>query len=200
MVKKKRENKFNISNRLAYTLMIILSIALLGIGVYANTAGVKPNPGHFLSELSPDKVCSTGQAAIWNGTHFACATIVDSRFTVAPDGLLCFDAPAHCSLEIKHCSAKTGSFDVDVKPSVCSDWDEEYLKDFCRSRCADIYGSIACNGHISLCGSGSGGTAVAWSLDGTTAFCKHPSSVRCNCGSNELYSQEVYHSAGQRCI
>ena len=48
MKKEKRLKKFNISNKLAYTLMVILSIALLGIGVYANSVGTKPNPGHLL--------------------------------------------------------------------------------------------------------------------------------------------------------
>lgn len=41
MKRKKGLKKFNISNRLAYTLMVILSIALLGIGVYAG------NPSYF---------------------------------------------------------------------------------------------------------------------------------------------------------
>ena len=52
MKKEKRLKKFNISNRLAYTLMVILSIALLGIGVWA----AAPNPGHSANELELDWV------------------------------------------------------------------------------------------------------------------------------------------------
>ncbi len=51
MKKEKRLKKFNISNRLAYTLMVILSIALLGIGVYAYNPAVF---GHNAADLNLD--------------------------------------------------------------------------------------------------------------------------------------------------
>jgi hypothetical protein len=70
----KRFNLFNISNKLGYTLIVILTIVLLGIGVYANSVGTAPNPGHLLSTLSPDSPCSSGQVVSWNGANLVCTT------------------------------------------------------------------------------------------------------------------------------
>ncbi len=62
MGKKKRSKKFNISNRLAYTLIIVLSIVLLGIGVYAYGTNNPSVMGHTAGELDLD----------W-GTAYSCA-------------------------------------------------------------------------------------------------------------------------------
>jgi hypothetical protein len=49
---KKKSGVFNsMSNKLAYTLMVILSIALLGIGVYAYGTSNPSNMGHTLGEI-----------------------------------------------------------------------------------------------------------------------------------------------------
>jgi hypothetical protein len=54
MVVKKRLKKFSISNKLAYTLMVILSLALLGIGVYAYGGNNPPVMGHTAGEINLD--------------------------------------------------------------------------------------------------------------------------------------------------
>ena len=66
---KRRLKRFNISNKLAYTLIVILFIITLGVGVYA--IGSVPNPGHSLSQLQP---CDNGQTLIVSGGAWTCTT------------------------------------------------------------------------------------------------------------------------------
>lgn len=73
MGKKKRSKKFNISNRLAYTLIIVLSIVLLGIGVYAYNLPPPTNVGHTANELDLD----WGSVSSCTGTPTPC----DSFYT-----------------------------------------------------------------------------------------------------------------------
>ncbi|MEK6833007.1 MAG: hypothetical protein AABY32_03075 [Nanoarchaeota archaeon] len=75
MVSKKRLKKFNISNKLAYTLIVILSIVLLGIGVYAyNYAPSNPTiMGHTTNEITWP-TCSSGQYLTISGGNVVCAT------------------------------------------------------------------------------------------------------------------------------
>lgn len=70
----KRFNLFDISNKLGYTLIVILTIVLLGIGVYALTPGVAPSPGHTLATIAPPSPCSSGQVITWNGANLVCST------------------------------------------------------------------------------------------------------------------------------
>ena len=57
----KKESKFNFSNKLAYTLIAIFSIIFIGVGVYAVSAGVTPNPGHNIQTISAPNSCASGQ-------------------------------------------------------------------------------------------------------------------------------------------
>jgi hypothetical protein len=66
---KRRLKRFNISNKLAYTIIVILFIITLGVGVYA--IGSVPNPGHSLSQLQP---CDNGQTLIVSGGAWTCTT------------------------------------------------------------------------------------------------------------------------------
>lgn len=77
MVRKKRMKKSfleSIPNRLGYTLIVILFIVLLGIGVYALTPGVAPNPGHTLATIAPPSPCTSGQVITWDGVNLVCST------------------------------------------------------------------------------------------------------------------------------
>ncbi len=59
---KKRKNNF--SNKLHYTLAIILAILIFGVGVYAiqtSPPGSDPSPGHTLATIAPPSGCSDGQ-------------------------------------------------------------------------------------------------------------------------------------------
>ncbi len=74
MSKKKRSKKFNISNRLAYTLIIVLSIVLLGIGVYAYNLPPPTNVGHTLNEIAQPSGCLANQVLTWTGSAWTCTT------------------------------------------------------------------------------------------------------------------------------
>ncbi|MFH1503484.1 MAG: hypothetical protein ABIE36_02410, partial [Candidatus Diapherotrites archaeon] len=74
MVSKKRSKKFNISNKLAYTLMIIALVVGLGVGVIALSAGETPNPGHNIQSVGPPDTCSAGQVLTFTGSSWSCTT------------------------------------------------------------------------------------------------------------------------------
>jgi hypothetical protein len=69
MVNKKR---FSISNKLAYTLIVVALIVGLGVGVLAVSPGVVPNPGHAINSISPPNGCQTGQVLTWEDGIWAC--------------------------------------------------------------------------------------------------------------------------------
>ncbi|HTZ41900.1 MAG TPA: hypothetical protein VMC07_01685 [Candidatus Omnitrophota bacterium] len=67
-MKKRAKKVFN--NRLLYSLIALGMIIVAGIGVYAftlSTAGVKPNPGHWINETAPPTGCTAGQVLQWKG-------------------------------------------------------------------------------------------------------------------------------------
>jgi hypothetical protein len=74
MVSRKRLKRFNISNKLAYTLIVIALIVGLGIGVLALSPGVAPNPGHTIDVVAPPSDCSAGQVLTWSGSSWSCTT------------------------------------------------------------------------------------------------------------------------------
>jgi len=76
-VNKKRLKKFNISNKLAYTLIALSCIILFGIGVYAYCGTTNSsNFGHTIGEVAPPENCLAGQTLIWTGTAWNCETPV----------------------------------------------------------------------------------------------------------------------------
>jgi hypothetical protein len=76
MVRKKglkNSKRFNISNRLSYTIIAVFAVILLATGVYALYSvrpGVTPNPGHTLdgvaNQIAPPSGCAGGQFLQWN--------------------------------------------------------------------------------------------------------------------------------------
>jgi hypothetical protein len=73
MVGKKRTKKFNISNKLAYTLIVIALIIGLGIGVLAYGTSSPSTMGHSLGEISMP-ACSNGQVLGMVSGAWACVT------------------------------------------------------------------------------------------------------------------------------
>ena len=63
------KKRFNISNRLLYTLITIGILAIIGVGVYA----VAPNPGHSISQIDAPSGCSANQVLQWTGSSWTCA-------------------------------------------------------------------------------------------------------------------------------
>ena len=80
MVKKKRGReiniKINLTNRWLYTLIAIGILAIIGVGVYALTPGVAPNPGHLANEMAPPTPCSANQFLKFDGTNWVCSEMV----------------------------------------------------------------------------------------------------------------------------
>jgi hypothetical protein len=81
MKKRRKENGIHIhlSNRLAYTLIVIFILVAVGVGIYALTPGVAPNPGHLASEMAPPSPCSANQYLQFDGTNWVCGGETDSN-------------------------------------------------------------------------------------------------------------------------
>jgi hypothetical protein len=77
MKKSGRQININIhlSNRLAYTLIAVGILAIIGVGVYALAPGVIPNPGHNISQMSVPSPCVSGQFLSYNGQDWVCMNI-----------------------------------------------------------------------------------------------------------------------------
>lgn len=70
--------EINISNRVAYSILAVLIVILIGISVYAATViptvDTKPNPGHSVAELGIPAGCNSNSLLYWNGTTWTCIT------------------------------------------------------------------------------------------------------------------------------
>jgi len=76
-MKKRRSIKIILSNRWLYTLIAIGIVLFIGVGVYA--VGIKPNPGHSISEL---QTCdSNGQTLVMSNGVWTCGTM--AQFSVS---------------------------------------------------------------------------------------------------------------------
>mgnify|MGYP001615640381 CR=1 FL=1 len=95
MVKKnsaKFSKKFNISNRLSYTIIAVIALIFLAVGVSSYLfPGVTPNPGHLISETAPPSGCGDGQFLKWvtdemniPAGSWTCASVVTSSGITTP--------------------------------------------------------------------------------------------------------------------
>jgi len=64
--------KINFTNRFLYTFVTFILILIIGIGVFALTPGIAPNPGHLIGEFAPPVGCSTNQVLQWDGANWVC--------------------------------------------------------------------------------------------------------------------------------
>lgn len=194
MVKKKGLKRFDISNRLAYTLMVILSIALLGIGVYA----AAPNPGHSANQIGDWPACGSGQVLGVVSGALTCVTpsATDSRFSITTNGL-CYNAPATCGPLISAACTLPIRETTFTTIDACLLTDQSDLIMDCTDNCLNL--GVACNGDIST--TCSGGTTAGYTMD--SVKCGPGSSTHtayCYCSPVSIYSKENYVPAGQRCI
>src|SRR3989344_8976577 len=84
----------NLSNRVAYSLIAILMLAIVGVGVLAFGTNTPSTFGHSLGEIAPPSPCTSGQVLSWTGTAWACAvaTLTETDPQVSPvvdSGKLC---------------------------------------------------------------------------------------------------------------
>ena len=94
MKKRGKGTHIHLSNRLSYTLIAILILAAIGVGVYALTPGVAPNPGHLISETAPPSSCTANQYLQFDGTNWKCATPPLNSLT---KGIPAYTVMAYCS-------------------------------------------------------------------------------------------------------
>lgn len=201
MVKKKGLKKFDISNKLAYTLMVVLSIALLGISVYAfssdPTAGTPSVMGHSLGEILWPTTCTSGQVLAVNTAGDAvCVTPVDSRFTVGTSGnergKLCYNNPySSCTTESAYCSKYTGTY---ISGTSCSGATQDLINAVCSAYCTGDL-SVACDGSVSSCA----GSQVYWTVGSAVCFPGQPE-IWCACNAEGYYTQAKYIPPGTRCV
>jgi hypothetical protein len=78
--KKSTKNKLNvsffkkeISNKLAYTIISVFVLIIVGLGVYALSAGETPNPGHNIKDIGPPANCNGFLK--FNGSDWLCEDI-----------------------------------------------------------------------------------------------------------------------------
>ncbi len=86
-MKKGKSIQINFSNRWLYTFILLGILVIISIGVYALTPGVKPNPGHDLSEVGVPSGCTSGQFIYWNGSNLACMSQSQS---LCPSGTIVY--------------------------------------------------------------------------------------------------------------
>ena len=204
MVKKKGLKKFDISNKLAYTLMVVLSIALLGISVYAWNY-VPSNPsvmGHSLNELQVPSGCVAGQVMKLSGGVWACGVDdeTDSRFTVTTSGL-CYMAPQTCTTQTAYCNNPAVIFNiypVDYDSQTCLGLTELEMRNYCLAYPTCDTALNGCNGDTTSC---PGGTSVSGTPHVEGAVCMG-GYIECSCEppAANTYLKEIVIPAGQRCI
>lgn len=111
MTKKRGLNiHVHFTNRWLYTLIAIGILAVIGIGVYALTPGVAPNPGHLISELAPPSPCTANQSLQFDGTNWKCVTPITQ---IVPTGLY-----GTCA-EVASSGACTGFYGPVLAPAYC---------------------------------------------------------------------------------
>jgi hypothetical protein len=119
-MKKKRGIQINFFNRWLYTLIALGILVIISVGVYALQAGVKPNPGHDLSELGVPSGCTSGQVISWNGTALVCSYVSQGLYGFCRLGRPCevYYPPAICGMSGCSCPAGYTLVSLDyVSPS-----------------------------------------------------------------------------------
>ncbi|GIU68327.1 MAG: hypothetical protein KatS3mg001_177 [Candidatus Pacearchaeota archaeon] len=64
-----------ISNKLAYTIIAVFALIVVGLGVFALGAGETPNPGHNIQSIGPPNPCDANQFLKFDGTNWVCESI-----------------------------------------------------------------------------------------------------------------------------
>ena len=66
------------TNRAIYTFISFMTLLIIGVGVFALTPGVAPNPGHLIDNVAPPASCGTNQVLQWSGSSWTCANLTSS--------------------------------------------------------------------------------------------------------------------------
>ena len=75
--------QINFTNRFLYTFVAFILLLIIGVGVFALTPGIAPNPGHLIDNVAPPSPCSSGQVLQWDGSGWTCT---DQSVSVSNSG------------------------------------------------------------------------------------------------------------------
>ena len=75
--------QINFTNRFLYTFIAFIVLLIIGIGFFALTPGVAPNPGHLIDNVAPPAGCGTNQVLQWDGTNWICADFSSGLWTAS---------------------------------------------------------------------------------------------------------------------
>jgi hypothetical protein len=196
MVRKKRAKKFNISNKLAYTLIVIALVIGLGVGVIA-WGGYNPSVmGHSAGELAAPSGCTANQVLTYNGTTWRCAapTATDTRFVVNASGLCIINAPATCTVTQQTCN-----YDNWYSVNELLDCSSMYPADL-QAACAVQCPALLCNGDTTSC-TNPAGTSVSRTIYAECDTMNLKIDCHCYVTGTVTYYQEIQTPAtAARCI
>ena len=131
---KKREKQINIKTKLTnkwfYSFIVLISLILIGIGVYALNPGVIPTPGHNYTELA---TCKANEVLKMNsvGTAWECGVALTQEYA----DLNYKDPPGQWSCTLRTSSGSGTSSASCVSP-------EKVITGGCRST------SSSCDGYL----------------------------------------------------
>lgn len=199
MKKKVEKNKFRflaISNRLAYTLITICLILLLGIGVYAYGGATPPIMGHSAGEFTWPTCGANEVLASMNGV-VSCVTPLDKRLTIASNRKLCYDAPASCAAT----TSEPCGWSYRIEGVRCSEQYDASYATTCYYWCNENRPLNSCNGDTTGCSGGTTSPGVVTADGGCDVLYQDGTGddIICSCYSNN-YQQEHVVPAGERCI
>jgi hypothetical protein len=67
-----KKRGMDISNNISYIILVLIFVIILGVGVYAMTAGTAPNPGHTMDIVSAPSGCASNSFLKWTGSDWTC--------------------------------------------------------------------------------------------------------------------------------
>lgn len=105
-MKKGVKRKFNFSNKLSYSIIVVLAVLLVGVSVYAYGTSSPSTFGHSISEIDPPTYCG--------GTGY------NDGYLVYQGGWTCVNKPTTTSISTLGFERVTGSSTGTYADAVCS--------------------------------------------------------------------------------
>ncbi len=69
---KVKKLQINFTDKWFYTFVVVISLIVIGIGVYAVNPGESGDPGHNIDSIGPPIACDTDQYLQWTGSVWTC--------------------------------------------------------------------------------------------------------------------------------
>ncbi len=65
--------QINFTDKWFYTFVVVISLIIIGVGVYALTPGGSGDPGHNIDSVGPPSGCVANEYLQWDGSVWTCA-------------------------------------------------------------------------------------------------------------------------------